>query len=87
MSSIALFALAGLVLGIAHFAALRWTVDEYVRGSRGAIGWYAARVVAAAAVLFVGVRIGGPLVLASLAGFILARAIAVRSGRRERGAA
>lgn len=78
MSGVVLFALAGLALGAMHFAALRWTVAAYLRGRRTAIAWYVARLAGSAAILFVLVRAGGPLVLATLAGFVVARAVVVR---------
>ena len=85
MIGIAAFALAGFVLGLAHFAALRWTVAAYVRGNRQAIAWYAARLTVSASILFVLVRLGGALVLVALIGFVIARSIAVRFTPREAG--
>jgi F1F0 ATPase subunit 2 len=78
---ILLFALTGLALGIAHFAALRWTVRAYLTGTRSAIAWYVARLAGSGAILFVLVRIGGPLVLAALVGFLAARVVMARHGR------
>lgn len=78
---ILLFALTGFALGIAHFAALRWTVGAYLTGTRSAIAWYLARLAGSGAILFVLVRIGGPLVLAALVGFLAARLLVVRRGR------
>ena len=87
MMAVAVFALAGLVLGLAHFAVLRWTLAAYLRGARGAIPLYAARLAGSALVLFVLVRIGGALVLATLVGFVVARTIAVYVVRANREAA
>lgn len=81
MIGIGLFALVGVVLGIAHFAALRWSVAAFLRGRRGIIAWYVARLVGVALILFALVRIGGPLVLATLAGFLVARTVFVRRVR------
>jgi len=78
---IAAFALIGFALGVAHFAALRWTVGAYLAGRRGAIAWYAARLAGSGAVLVVLVRLGGPLVIATLVGFVAARLVVVRRGR------
>ena len=78
---IAVFVLAGFMLGLAHFIALRWTVAAFLRGTRGAIAWYIARLAGSAAVLFLLVRIGGPLVLAALGGFLAARMITVRRAK------
>jgi F1F0 ATPase subunit 2 len=86
MIAIALFAIAGLALGLAHFAALRWTVARFVRGQRSAVPWYLARLAGSAAVLFVLVRLGGPLALATLVGFMVARTIAVWLARVREGA-
>lgn len=77
----ALFALAGLLLGLAHFAVLRWTVAAYLHGTRAAIAWYVVRLAASAAALVALARLGGRLVLATLVGFVAARAIAVRLAR------
>ncbi len=85
MIGLVLFALAGLVLGLAYFAALRWTVAAYLSGKRYAIVLYFARLAGSAAVLYALVRIGGPRVLATLGGFVIARSIAVRVARREAG--
>jgi len=74
------FTLAGFALGVAHFAALRWTVRAYLAGTRGALAWYAARLAGSGAILVVVVRIGGPLVIASLIGFVAARLLVVRRG-------
>lgn len=78
MIGVVLFALAGLALGLVHFATLRWTVAAYLGGRRRAIAWYVARLAGSAALLFVLARTGGPLVLATLAGFVLARVLVVR---------
>jgi len=78
MAMILVFAVAGFALGLAHFAALRWTVAAYLAGTRNAIAWYVARLAGSAAVLFVLVRIGGPLVPAPLGSFLVARVVIAR---------
>lgn len=78
MIAIAAFSAMGFVLGLAYFAALRWTVERYLRGNRTAIVWYVLRLAAMSAALYVLVRTGGVLVLASLGGFFVARLVAVR---------
>ena len=80
VAMIGLFALMGFALGFAHFAALRWTVRAYLTGTRSAIAWYVARLAGSGAILLVVVRIGGPLVLAALVGFLAARWFVVRRG-------
>ena len=87
MIAVAGFGLIGLVLGVAYFATLRWTVDAYLRGGRGAIAWYVLRLAGVTAALYVLVRIGGALVLASLAGFLVARLVAVRRAHAPPGEA
>lgn len=83
MTAIAAFAAIGFFLGVAHFAALRWTVARYLAGARSAIGWYVARIVVTGGVLFALAVTGGPLLLAALAGFVVARFLAVRRAPRE----
>lgn len=78
MSGIAAFSAMGFVLGLAYFAALRRTVERYLRGNRTAIAWYVVRLAAMGAALYVLVRTGGVLVLPSLCGFFVARLVAVR---------
>ena len=78
MIGIGLFALLGVLLGIAHFASLRWSVAAFLRGRRGIIAWYLVRLIGVALILLALVRIGGPLVLATLAGFLVARTVFVR---------
>lgn len=78
MIAIAAFSAMGFVLGLAYFAALRWTVERYLRGNRTAIVWYVLRLAAMSGALYVLVRTGGVLVLASLGGFFVARLVAVR---------
>jgi len=71
---------AGLVLGLMYFRMLRWTVENIV-GGRGGL-WSAAltvgRFVCALVVLTVAAKSGAVALLAALAGFSLARLIALR---------
>jgi F1F0 ATPase subunit 2 len=78
MIGLMLFAAIGLVLGIVHFAALRWTIAAYLRGRRSALAWYVARLIGMALILFVVTRTGGRLALATLGGFMVARTVIVR---------
>lgn len=78
MIDLVVFAAIGLVLGVAHFAALRWTIAAYLRGGRSALAWYATRMIGMALILFIVTRTGGRLVLATLGGFMVARTVIVR---------
>jgi hypothetical protein len=78
MIGVVLFAAFGLGLGLAHFAALRWSIAAYLRGGRGALAWYAARLAGMALILFVVAKAAGGLVLATLAGLVVARVVMVR---------
>ena len=93
-----LFAAAGLVFGYGYFVSLRRTVDLYAvhRAWRRPLLWVLARVVAAALFFAVAARwstagFGPPArpwgalpLLAAVAGFLIARQLAVRSVRRTR---
>jgi F1F0 ATPase subunit 2 len=76
--------LAGLLVGVAYFAALRWAVGLYVAGE----GWFGpvaltlGRFLGIAAFLAVAVRFGATALLAGSLGFLIARAIMVRAARR-----
>jgi hypothetical protein len=82
--AIAASGLAGTMLGLGYFAALHRTATLVAGGFwlRPA-GLTIARLAAAAAGLGVAARIGAPALLAAFAGFLLARAIALRLVRRE----
>ena len=82
--SAAAFAGAGLMLGLAYFAALWRTVTLLVDGSP----WFApvaltvVRIGGAVLLLGVAVRFGAPDLMAALAGITAARLLAVRVVRR-----
>ncbi len=82
--TVPLLAIAGFVLGIAYFASLRRGVRLSVeRRAWWGYGPSALIRIAAAALFFtLAVRWGAPALLAALAGFLVARHLAVRAARR-----
>jgi hypothetical protein len=76
--------LAGFILGLAYFAAVQRTALLFVAGR----GWLApvaltlARIAAAVLFLALAARLGAAPLLAGFAGFLLARAVALRVARR-----
>lgn len=85
--SIALWAAAGFGFGLAHFAALRANVARYAAGdrARAAILIHVGRLALAAAAFWLAALYGGALaLLAGLAGFLVARFVAVRHARETR---
>lgn len=69
---------AGLVLGVLHFASLSWNAQLFVSGSFGvAIALQAARVALAALVLILLFRVGLFAALAGSLGFLVARAVLI----------
>lgn len=73
--------LAGLVVGLAYFRALRLTADLFAQG-RGwtlPLGLTLVRLAGLIAVLYLTVQLGAAPLIASFLGFLLARTIAVRS--------
>jgi hypothetical protein len=76
--------LAGFILGLAYFAAVQRTALLFVAGG----GWLApvaltlGRIAAAVLFLALAARLGAAPLLAGFAGFLLARAIALRVARR-----
>lgn len=76
-------ALAGLLVGLVYFAALHHTVRRFTGG-----GWLApvlltlGRIALVVVLLIVAARLGALTLLAAFAGFVVARAIAVRRGLR-----
>jgi len=69
---------AGLALGVLHFASLSWNAQLFVSGSFGAaIALQAARVGLAALVLILLFRVGPFAALAGALGFLVARAILI----------
>jgi hypothetical protein len=80
----AAMALAGLALGLTYFHALRRTVDAFAggRGWLGLAGLTLARITGAVIVLTFMARLGAMPLIAGFLGFLLARAITLRSVRR-----
>jgi len=73
------FGLAGLMLGAASLALLRWTVALYVRGgSWKPAAAHLARLAILAAVLVWAARVGAGPLLALAGGLVASRPIAVR---------
>ncbi len=83
-SELIVAAIAGLVCGLAYFAAIRRSVMLFVGGH----GWLIplalalGRIGAAAAFLFFAARLGAALLLAAFLGFLVARTVALRAQRR-----
>jgi F1F0 ATPase subunit 2 len=80
----AAMAFAGLALGLVYFRVLRRTVDLFA-GGRGWLwpaGLTLARTAGALLVLTFMARLGAMPLLAGFLGFLLARAISLRSARR-----
>jgi hypothetical protein len=77
-------AVAGLVFGLAYFAALRWTVSLYGSGygHLGPAALTLGRIAAATIFLIVAARLGALPLLAAFLGFLLARGLALRRLRR-----
>jgi len=75
---------SGLLLGLAYFAALKHSVAQLLGGN----GWLAplaltlVRLSIAAGFLYAAVQLGAAPLLAGFAGFLVARALAVRAQRR-----
>jgi N-ATPase, AtpR subunit len=80
----AAMAFAGLALGLIYFRALRRTVDLFAggRGWLGPAGLTLARIAGAVIVLTFMARLGAMPLLAGFLGFLLARAVSLRSARR-----
>jgi len=80
----AILAIAGVALGFAYFASLKYSVALLAEGK----GWlrpvaYAlGRFCAAGALLFVAVKLGAAPLLAAFAGFLVARVLVLRAHRR-----
>ena len=77
-------ALAGLVFGLMHFAALRRTVELYSSGrSRLAAAALTLGRIAVAILFFsLAARLGALPLLSAFLGFLLARTFALRAARR-----
>jgi hypothetical protein len=80
----AAMAFAGSALGLIYFRAMRRTVDLFAggRGWLGPAGLTLARIAGAVIVLTFMARLGAMPLLAGFLGFLLARAISLRSARR-----
>jgi F1F0 ATPase subunit 2 len=75
---------AGIVLGLAYFAALRWTVSLYSNG-RSRLGpavLTVSRLAGMAIALASAARLGALPLLATFLGFLLARALSMHMVRR-----
>jgi F1F0 ATPase subunit 2 len=83
--AIALFAVVGFGLGLAHFHGLRGDTRRYLEGGlrAGAVAAHAARILATVAVLVLIARSGSVPLVAALSGFVLARFVAVAQARRS----
>jgi F1F0 ATPase subunit 2 len=83
--AIALFGGIGLALGLAHFYGLRRDTRAYLaHGVRvAAVAAHAARLLATAAAFVFIARSGAISLLAALAGFVVARLVAVAQARRS----
>jgi hypothetical protein len=78
-----LMAVAGLLLGIAYFRALRRSVLLFVGGGRWpAVALTLVRLVATVALLVLAARLGPLPLLAAFLGFLASRLLALRSWRR-----
>ncbi len=85
VSGAALCAILGLLLGIAHFASLRANVRLYLGGRSRvpAVGLHLARLLFVALAWVLLARLGGPTgVVAALAGFLVARPLCTRDGKK-----
>lgn len=82
--ALAAMAFAGLALGLMYFRALRRTVDLFAggRGWLGPAGLTLARIAGAVIVLTFMARLGAMPLLAGFLGFLLARAVSLRTQRR-----
>jgi hypothetical protein len=79
-----IMAIAGLVFGSLYFAALKRSVTLFVGGCRWLrpLALTLGRMTAAAAFLFIVAKLGAAPLLAAFAGFLVARAFALREQRR-----
>lgn len=75
----------GIAFGLAYFAALRRTVARFATGG----GWFVpvaltlGRIGLAVLLLGLAAKLGAVALLATFAGFLIARTLALRAGRRE----
>jgi len=79
IARLAAFGLAGLVLGGASLAVLRWNVAQYLHGGPSrAVAAHLARLAVVAGVLVWAARQGAGPLLCMAGGVVIARPIAVR---------
>jgi N-ATPase, AtpR subunit len=76
-------AVAGLAIGLLYFAALERTIALYVagRGWVGPLAFTLGRIAAAGVFLSFAAKLGAISLLSAFAGFLLARAVALRAAR------
>ena len=76
--------LAGLVVGLIHFKALRRTVDHYStgQGRLAAAALTLGRIAGTIVFFCLAARLGALPLLSSFLGFLLARTLAVHAARR-----
>jgi hypothetical protein len=81
---VVLWAIAGFVFGLGYLAALRHTVELFGSGGgwRGPVLLTLARLAGAGVFLGLAATFGAPSLLAAFAGFLAARAVAMRRARR-----
>ena len=79
----ALAGAAGFAFGLAYFAMLRRNIAVFLGGGGlAAAGLTVTRLAAAAAVFALAARLGALPLLGALLGFLAARFVALRAGRR-----
>lgn len=83
LAILAAFSVAGLVFGLAYFAALRRTVDLYRPGGGRVLPLFLTFGRLAGAILFLAfaVQFGALPLLAAFLGFLLARGLALHAAR------
>jgi F1F0 ATPase subunit 2 len=76
-----LMAVAGLALGLVYFASLRRSVTMFVGGKSwlGPVALTLGRMGAAVALLYLAAKLGAASLFAALIGFLMARALALRT--------
>ena len=74
------FGLLGALLGAGYFAALRQNVERYIQGAPlgPTLALHLGRLLLAGLAFVLIARAGAPALLSALAGFLFARALAVR---------
>jgi F1F0 ATPase subunit 2 len=79
----AAFVVLGLLLGMGYFAALRQNVERYLAGRAlgSAVALHLGRVLLAGLAFVLIAQTGAASLLGALAGFVLARFVALRSAK------